>query len=132
MSYNVLIVEDEALIAMALEDAVESLGHQTVGIARNTREFMALSSPVDVALVDVNLEDGPTGPHIGRELAKRDVAVLFMTSDLKALATRVPGTLGVISKPLFDLELIQAIQYAVACRDGSNVLPPKRLIAFDA
>jgi DNA-binding response OmpR family regulator len=131
MSYNVLIVEDQPLIALGLEDAVQSLGHRTVGIARNTREARALADSADMALVDVNLEDGPTGPLIGRELAAADVAVLFMTSDPMALGDGIPGTLGIIEKPVFDGELTKAIQFVADRRAGlDGAVPPTRLVEF--
>jgi CheY-like chemotaxis protein len=133
MSYNVLIVEDQPLIAMTVEDAVTGLGHRTVGIAKNMFEALQLASDADLALVDVNLEDGPTGPLIGASLAETDVAVLFMTSDPGALRGGVPGTLGVISKPVFDLELIEAIQFVADRRAGSSTTPPPRnLVEFAA
>jgi CheY-like chemotaxis protein len=85
MSFNVLIVEDQPLIALNLQDTVEELGHHTVGIASNMYQALLLSTGADIALVDVNLEDGPTGPIIGRTLADTDVSVLFMTSDPGAM-----------------------------------------------
>ncbi|MBB4255673.1 hypothetical protein [Rhizobium sp. BK008] len=77
MSFNVLIVEDQPLIALNLQDTVEEL----VGIASNMYQALMFSGDVDMAFVDVNLEDGPTGPIVGRTLADANVSVLFMTSD---------------------------------------------------
>lgn len=131
MSYNVLIVEDQPLIALNLQDAIEELGHNPVGIAKNMYQAFMLANNVDMALVDVNLEDGPTGPIVGRTLAEADVAVLFMTSDPGALRGGVPGTLGVIQKPILDLELIAAIQYAADCRSGGEEIDaPRGLVKF--
>lgn len=127
---HVLIVEDQPLIAMQLEEAVEALGHVSVGIARNVDEAMRLGRDAEVAFIDVNLDDGPTGPLIGRDLAASDIDVLFMTSDVDALMQGVPGTLGVIEKPMMDLELVQAIQYAIGCRTGEAIAAPRKLIAF--
>jgi DNA-binding response OmpR family regulator len=133
MSFNVLIVEDQPLIALNLQDTVEELGHHAVGVASNMYQaFMLAEEGVDLALVDVNLEDGPTGPIVGRMLAEADVTVLFMTSDPGALRGGVPGALGVIQKPILDLELVAAIQYAADRRAGrSEILPPKGLTEFE-
>lgn len=106
MSCNVLIVEDQPLIALNLQDTVEELGHHAVGIARNMYQALMLGGEADIALVDVNLEDGPTGTIVGRTLAEADVAVVFMTSDPQALRAGVDGALGVMSKPVLDLDLI--------------------------
>lgn len=132
MSFNVLIVEDQPLIALNLQDAVEELGHHAVGIAANMYQALLLSGDVDMALVDVNLEDGPTGPIVGRTLIDADVAVLFMTADPGVIRGGVQGAIGVIQKPIRDLDLIEAIQYVADRRAGGNgIPPPKGLIAFD-
>jgi hypothetical protein len=39
------------------------------------------AAKADIALVDVNLVDGPTGPEIGRDLARRGCSVIFMTGN---------------------------------------------------
>ncbi len=126
MSFNVLIVEDQPLVALNLQDTVEELGHNAVGIASNMYQALLLAKDVDMALVDVNLEDGPTGPIVGRTLVEADVTVLFMTSDPGLLRGGVPGALGVIQKPVPDLELIGAIQYAADRHAGRNDIPPPR------
>lgn len=132
MSFNVLIVEDQPLLALNLQDAVEELGHNTIGIASNMYQALLLSAGADVALVDVNLEDGPTGPIVGRTLAEADVTVLFMTGDPGAIRGGVQGALGVIQKPVLDLELIEAIQYVADRRAGrDDVPPPKCLSSFE-
>jgi DNA-binding NarL/FixJ family response regulator len=131
MSFNVLIVEDQPLIALNLQDAVEELGHNAVGIASNMYQALLLSTGADIAFVDVNLEDGPTGPIIGRTLADTDISVLFMTSDPGAIRGGVPGALGVIQKPILDLELVEAIQYVADRRAGNtDIPPPKCFIEF--
>ncbi|ACI57986.1 response regulator receiver protein (plasmid) [Rhizobium leguminosarum bv. trifolii WSM2304] len=130
MSFNVLIVEDQPLIALSLKDTVEELGHNTIGIASNMYQARLNSSDADLAFVDVNLEDGPTGPIIGRTLVDANVSVLFMTSDPGAIRG-VPGALGVIQKPVLDLDLVEALQYVADRRAGNtNVPPPRCLIEF--
>ena len=131
MPYNVLIVEDQPLIALNIQDAVEELGHRSVGIARNMYQAFELAKNADFALVDVNLEDGPTGPIVGQCLAEANVAVLFMTSDPNALGGGVPGTLGILQKPVMDRDLIQAIHWVTDKREGFHeTLPPAGLIEF--
>jgi DNA-binding response OmpR family regulator len=126
MSFNVLIVEDQPLIALTLQDSVEELGHNTVGIASNMYQALLLSGDADIAFVDVNLEDGPTGPIVGRTLVDADVSVLFMTGDPGAIRGGVPGALGVIQKPILDLELVEAIQYLADRRAGNTDIPPPK------
>lgn len=131
MAYNVLIVEDQPILAMGVEDAVEALGHCAIGIASNAVEALKYLDTADIALVDVNLDDGATGPEIGRKMAGANVAVLFMTSDPSVLGAGVRGTFGVMEKPMMDLEMIEAIQFIADCRSGrSTPTPPARLKIF--
>jgi two-component system, response regulator PdtaR len=130
MSYRVLVVEDQLLIALHIEEAVMALGFDVIGIAANRKDALKHRSDCDIAFVDVQLQDGVTGPQIGQALAEDGVTVVFMTANPEALEDGIPGTLGVISKPLFDLELIGAIQYAAEVRSGGNALPPERLKRF--
>src|SRR5262249_40882195 len=60
---DVLIIEDEALIALDLEDIVENLGHRSIGIARTRSEAIALSKtkPPGLILADIQLADGSSG-----------------------------------------------------------------------
>ena len=93
---------------------------------------LEMGKRAEVALVDLNLRDGATGIEIGRELASRhDVTVVFMTANPTQLGDGVPGTLGVIAKPVADSELRDAIRYAVACHnEHMDAEPPARLQLF--
>jgi CheY-like chemotaxis protein len=57
---NILIVEDEPLIAMMLEDFLDSLGYDVVATCDSVRDALAKveEGGFDVAIVDVNLKDG--------------------------------------------------------------------------
>ena len=59
-SRTVLIIEDEPLIAMMLEDFLDSLGHQVVATVESVAAAMARidEGGFDVAIVDVHLKDG--------------------------------------------------------------------------
>jgi CheY-like chemotaxis protein len=57
---SILIIEDEPLIAMMLEDFLESLGHKVVGVVETVAEALARvdAGGFDVAIVDVHLKNG--------------------------------------------------------------------------
>ena len=80
---RVLIVEDELVIAIGLEASLSEEGHQVVGIAREAETALALGDRLrpDLALVDVHLVDGETGPQVARHLKDMGVPVLFMTAN---------------------------------------------------
>ncbi len=129
---KILVVEDEIFVAIEIEYAIGELGHEPVGIAADRSSALEMGTRAEVALVDLNLRDGATGIEIGRELASRhDVTVVFMTANPTQLGDGVPGTLGVIAKPVADSELRDAIRYAVACHnEHMDAEPPARLQLF--
>jgi two-component system, response regulator PdtaR len=130
---NILIVEDEILVAADLEATIEELGHTSVGIAPDlaTAVRLGASSP-DLALVDLNLRDGETGPEAGARLARAGVAVIFVTGNPRVIADGVPGTLGVFTKPLNQQTVASIIEYAAAVKGGHHSAPaPSGLILFN-
>ncbi len=130
MTARILIIEDEALVAMELRFVLEDLGHAVVGTvadARTAREAVA-ETEIDLALVDIHLSDGPTGIELGRELAQDlGVTVLFMTANPGMLRQGVAGTIGVLSKPTDEPAVQKAVDYALRRRKGEPVeyAPPE-------
>jgi CheY-like chemotaxis protein len=126
---NVLIVEDEALLALELGYLVREAGCTDVGHAMDSREALSLASALhpDLALVDVHLSDGPTGIDVARAIVEDCQAVaLFMTANVKRLPADYAGACGVIGKPYSDTAVRNALVYLSAClRTGyAPGLPP--------
>lgn len=132
MTYRILIVEDEYLVAAEIEDVVGDMGYVSAGIAGDQRSALALARQTDIALVDLNLRDGPTGITIGKILAQtHGVTVVFITANPSQLGEGVPGTLGVLPKPATDRDIREAVEFAVAKRVAGEVKPPRKLRLFD-
>ena len=131
MPARILIVEDEMLVAMELEAILEDLGHQPVGIAPDLETADVYSEEkLDLALVDLNLRDGLTGPEIGRRLSERGVTVLFITANPRLLGDGIAGTVGVLTKPTDEATVRAAIDYALGLRQGVSVSAPPTLQLF--
>jgi DNA-directed RNA polymerase specialized sigma24 family protein/CheY-like chemotaxis protein len=80
---DVLIIEDEPLIAMDIEGLVESLGHGVIGIARTHAEAIQIAGKQRPGLIlaDIQLADGSSGLDAVNELLKSfDVPVIFITA----------------------------------------------------
>lgn len=77
---RVLVIEDESLITMLLEDALDSMGCELVGTAARYQDAMdkATSLSFDVAILDVNLGGEKTFP-IAEALIVRGVPFVFST-----------------------------------------------------
>jgi len=131
MAYRILIVEDEIIVATEIEAVVAEMGHDPVGIAADQRSALARAGSTDIALVDLNLRDGPTGIGIGRILAQtHGVTVVYLTANPSQLGEGVPGTVGVMPKPATERDLREVIDYAVARRSAATQAPPRRLKLF--
>jgi CheY-like chemotaxis protein len=80
---NILLVEDEALIAMAEQVRLEQYGYRvtTVGTGEKAIETIKANAPVDLILMDVNLGMGIDGTDAARAiLGVRDIPIVFLSS----------------------------------------------------
>jgi two-component system, response regulator PdtaR len=130
MTARILIIEDEALVAMELRFVLEDLGYDVAGVAAEARTARNLvrETEVDLALVDIHLSDGPTGVELGRELGQdMGVTVLYMTANPGMVRDGVAGTIGVLSKPTDERAVQKAVDYALRRRKGEPVeyAPPE-------
>ena len=124
---RILVVEDEALIALELEFLLDDLGYVTVGVAASSAEAIALgrATAPDVALVDVHLVDGPTGVDVARALsADPRTTVVFMTANAKRIPDDFAGAFGVIAKPYSERAVASTLDYVAGCRAGRVPAPP--------
>jgi DNA-binding response OmpR family regulator len=121
---KVIIVEDEALLAMELESLVEDSGNVVVGWATGFDEAKALidANGADIAFVDLNLADGPTGVKVAEYIrdSRRSLAV-FMTANPRSLPENYAGAIGVIAKPYTMNGLMAALNYL---KEGVREPPP--------
>ena len=109
---KILVVEDDALIAMELSERLSDLGYEVLGPAHSIAEAEALiaANKPDGALLDANLA-GVSSVPLGVTLHAMGVPVAFCTGydrikDLPAALAHAP----LLTKPVADGELIQAIK----------------------
>ncbi|HYD28195.1 response regulator [Brevundimonas sp.] len=108
---RVMIVEDQALLAMELELVLGESGCDVVGCAMDqvSAFTVAAREHPDLALIDVNLLDGLTGPRIAQRLVgEYGTAVVFLTANPEQIPEGFAGALGAVSKP-FDERTIRAV-----------------------
>ena len=115
MSKRDLIVEDEIFVALEIEQIVEETGFDVSAIAADRPAALACAESCDIALVDLNLRDGPTGPIIGMELASRyGIRVIYVTANPSQIGEASVAALGVITKPFRSQSISAALQLAAA------------------
>jgi DNA-directed RNA polymerase specialized sigma24 family protein len=100
---DVLIIEDEAFIALDLEGLVESLGHHVLGVARTHKEAVALAKAKrpGIILADIQLADGSSGLDAVNEMLRSfEVPVIFITAYPERFLTgERPEPAFLIAKP---------------------------------
>ena len=108
---NVLIIEDEPIIAADIEGLVEDLGHSVDAIAATHEEATKAASDKKpgIVLADVQLADGSSGIDAVTDILKDyDVPVIFITAFPERLLTGdKPEPAYLISKP-FNPENVKA------------------------
>ena len=108
---DVLIIEDEPVIAMDIEELVQSCGHNVVGVAATEAEAveMAERTRPGLILADINLGEGGSGIEAVNEiLSSFDVPVIFVTAYPERLLTgERPEPTYLIAKPFLP-ETVQA------------------------
>lgn len=109
---DILIIEDEPLIALDLEQLVTDIGHSVNEIARTHREAVAAVNQKRPGLVlaDIQLADGSSGVEAVNEiLADINVPVIFITAYPDRLLTgERPEPTFLITKP-FQPEMVKAM-----------------------
>ncbi len=114
---DVLIIEDEPIIAMDLEELVQGCGHRVVGVASSEQEAIeiALRTRPGLILADINLGLGGDGASAVAAITHRHPApVIFVTAYPERLLTgEAVEPAFVITKPFEPLTLAIATYQAV-------------------
>ncbi len=123
---RILVVEDEALLAMDLILMIEDAGHTIVGEAACLTSFEALDDDIDpdIAFVDVQLAHGSNGLDVCARIRTRwaSTVIVFVTANPKKLPQDFAGAHGVIPKPFSRNGMMSAIRYI---EEGVCAPPPR-------
>lgn len=111
LACNVMIIEDETIIALDLENLVVETGHNVVGIATTRDEAirMAQACKPDLILTDIQLADDSSGIDAAAAILREfDIPVIFITAYPERLLTgQRPEPTYLISKP-FSRDTVKA------------------------
>ncbi|MCB1338210.1 MAG: response regulator [Maritimibacter sp.] len=115
---KVMVIEDEAIIAMDIASIVEDVGHAVTGIARSRAEAvkLAASDRPDLILADIQLADNSSGiDAVNDILAQFDnIPVIFITAFPERLLTGTrPEPAFLITKPFSEDQVRSAVSQAM-------------------
>nr|WP_245217320.1 response regulator [Neoroseomonas nitratireducens] len=114
---DVIVIEDEPVIAMDIRRLVEACGHRVVGVAASEAAAVALSErhPPGLIVADINLGRGGDGISAVTRIARTmPVPVIFVTAYPERLLTAErPEPAFLITKPFDPLALAVATYQAI-------------------
>jgi PAS domain S-box-containing protein len=96
---RVMIVEDEALVAMVESESLSELGFSVVGPFSRASDAMAALNDVDAAILDINL-DGDLVYSVADELAARGIPFIFVTGYAAETIEERFAHIPVLQKPI--------------------------------
>lgn len=132
---DILIVEDEVLLAMDMEAMVEDSGHHVLAEAGSLQDVEQLPAEIrpQLALVDLHLAQDSSGIDVCHLIQKRwpDALIVFVTANVAKIPPDFSGAHGVIAKPFSHAGIVSAIRYlAEGVFDPPPNLPrPSSLVA---
>jgi len=111
---HVLIVEDEALLAAAIEETLRGAGATSVDVCSTTEAALAAlnKNPPDVLILDVNLADRSDGWAIAElvaELNPRQPQIVFSTGSPERIPPAIAELGSVLAKPYAPEDLIAVL-----------------------
>lgn len=111
---RILVVEDEAIVAMLLEDMLADLGCQTVGPAMTLNEANGLiaESEIDAAILDVNVGGERVYP-LAVTLTARNVPLVFATGYGEGGLEESWRGRTTVQKPYTEADIVRALKAAL-------------------
>jgi CheY-like chemotaxis protein len=131
---TLMIVEDEALVAMTLRDELERAGYQILDLTDRPEAAVAVArkDAPDLALVNIQLGGRQDGIELARKLKVLDIPVPLISGQVSRAHSAQTVALGSMPKPYSALDMAQAVAYLLAHLEGDRSLArPKALEVFD-
>ena len=84
---NILIVEDETIIALDIKNTVRKLGHKVVAMATTGEDAIKKvheHNNIDIVFMDINLGKGKNGIETASDILKlKDVSIIYLTAHIE-------------------------------------------------
>lgn len=116
---NILIVEDESIVALDIQTSLEEFGYMVTAIAKNSKQAMQklqIKQP-DIILMDINLGDGQNGIETAKQInLKYEIPIIYLTafSNEKIIQEAIEtNPIAYVVKPFKAEELNATLQLAL-------------------
>lgn len=118
---QILVVEDEAIIALCIGLTLREAGHEVVGIASCLDDAIKLvgETTPDIALIDINLGKDEDGVHVARTLlCDWGVASIFVSAQAEEALRNMDAAIGWLKKPFATKSLVESVEVAQRVQQG--------------
>ena len=111
---QILVIEDDAMIAVHLGEMLEEMGHEICGIAATQAAAVAMAALKlpDFLIVDSWLREGSGIGAVALICSARPIPHLFVSADVAGIKAMLPHAI-VIEKPFREAELEAGIRRAL-------------------
>lgn len=117
MKLNILVVEDELIVAANIRSVLESAGHRILGMCRSVQQAISHLEDTrpDLVLLDIFLQGNHTGIDLALVLNEKHIPFVYISanSNQEVLeAAKATGPYGFIVKPFREKDLLVSIDIA--------------------
>ncbi|HEY0835427.1 MAG TPA: response regulator [Azospirillum sp.] len=130
---KILIIEDEALIALAYADAVECAGYTVIGICCSLEQAQELTRDErpDLALVDLRLGQKRCGAKVEAWLHETyGTTAVYITANVDFAHTYRTYGIGYVEKPVGPVALVDVVDFLAAVHRGERLPPTPRCLTL--
>lgn len=131
---TLMIVEDEALVAIVLRDVLTEAGYTVLDLTARRAEALdvAMASKPDLALVNIRLAGRDDGIELAVRLKTLRIPVVFISGQVSRARSADTVAIASMPKPYDAHEMVLAVNYLLARLKGPTDLPrPEKLEVFD-
>ncbi|TPG16430.1 response regulator [Sphingomonas koreensis] len=131
---TLMIVEDEAMVAIALRDELQDSGYKVVDLTDRQDEALevARAEKPQLALVNICLAGRDDGIELSEQLKAMGIPVLLISGQASRASSAKTVAIGSMPKPYDAAEMVLAVAYLLARLSGDGSLPrPAQLEVFD-
>ena len=125
---TLMIVEDEALVAILLRDELQNAGYKVLDLTDRHAEALevAKAEKPDLALVNIRLAGRDDGIELSEHLKAMGIPVLLISGQVSRASSAKTVAIGSMPKPYDAAEMVLAVAYLLARLKGNNTwAPPK-------
>lgn len=121
---DVLVVEDDLLIADLLQSALEAEGHRVSGVARTVAEAKQAAErhPPDFAVIDIRLANGDLGTAVGAYLrtTAADPGIVYSTGNSTDMGLSKSDGDAVMTKPYRLRDMARGLEIITQWRQSGQ------------